>query len=129
MRKILISAAGVAAAVVNGNVVAQDVAMPEVTVESHRAVETTVGKSSSGIPIVDVSFGYTVSSKGLDIGTAMGARAFEARVADAARAACEELGKRYPNSTPTDAECTRQATDKAMARVHQLEDAAQKGGK
>lgn len=119
-------AVAIAAGVVGGQVLAQNVAMPEVVVESHRAVATTIGKTSSGIPIVDVSLGYTVSSQGLDIGTAIGARAFEARVKDAARAACEELGKRYPNSTPSDTDCARSAADKAMVKVHQLEDAASK---
>jgi UrcA family protein len=125
MRKMLITAAGaVAAAVVGGNVIAQNVAMPEVIVETHREVTTNVGKSTSGVPIVDVSMGYTVTSKGLDIGTPIGARAFEARVRDAATAACQELGQRYPNSSTSDAECVKQATDKAMVNVRQLEDAA-----
>jgi UrcA family protein len=123
MKKALISAAGLVAAVVVGNVVAQNVPMPEVIVQTHREVTTTVGKSTSGVPIVDVSMGYTVTAKGLDIGTPIGARAFEARVSDAAAAACQELGQRYPNSSTTDAECTKQATDKAMVKVRQLEDA------
>ncbi len=126
-KKTFVIVAGmVAAAVVGGNVLAQNVPMPEVTVETHRAVETTIGRTSSGIPIKDVSMGYTVSAQGLDIGTAIGARAFEARVSDAAKAACQELGRRYPNSTPSDAECARVATDKAMLKVRQLEDAATK---
>jgi UrcA family protein len=124
MRKRLFTAAGaIAATVVVGNVIAQSVAMPEVIVETHREVATTVGRTSSGIPINDVSMGYTVSAQGLDIGTPIGARAFEARVSDAARAACEELGRHYPDSTTTDAECTRQATERAMIEVRQLEDA------
>ncbi len=127
MRKMLITAAGaVGAAVAAGIVIAQDVAMPEVIVETHREVVTTVGKSTSGIPIVDVSMGYTVTAKGLDIGTPIGARAFEARVSDAARAACQELGQRYPNSSTSDAECIKRATDKAMTDVRKLEDAAAK---
>jgi UrcA family protein len=123
---MLITTAGaVAAGVVTGNVIAQNVAMPEVTVETHREVSTTVGRSSStGAPIVDVSMGYTVTAKGLDIGTPAGARAFEARVSDAATAACQELGQRYPNSSTTDAECIKRATDKAMVKVRPLEDAA-----
>ncbi|HXY96855.1 MAG TPA: UrcA family protein [Steroidobacteraceae bacterium] len=126
-KKMFVIAAGtVAAAVIGGDVLAQNVPMPEVTVESHRVVATTIGRTSSGIPIVDVSLGYTVSAQGLDIGTAIGARAFEARVSDAAKAACQELGKRYPSSTPSDTECARAATDKAMVKVHQLEDAATK---
>ncbi|HXZ60738.1 MAG TPA: UrcA family protein [Steroidobacteraceae bacterium] len=123
---LVIAAGAVAATIVAGNVLAQDMAMPEVVVETHREVSTTIGKSASGVPIVEVSEGYTVSAKGLDISTPIGARAFEARVADAARALCEELGRRYPGSTPSNAECAKQATDKAMAKVRQLEDAASK---
>ncbi len=40
--------------------------------------------------------------------------------------ACQELGKRYPVSTETDAQCAKAATDKAMAQVHKVEDAATK---
>ena len=127
MRKRFVIAAGtVIAAAVGGNVLAQNVAMPEVIVESHRVVETTIGKTASGVPIDDVSMGYTVTAKGLDISTPIGARAFEARVADAARALCEDLGKRYPGSTPSDAQCAKEATDRAMTKVRQLEDAAAK---
>jgi UrcA family protein len=126
MNKALISAAGVVAAVVASNALAQTPENAEVLVESHRVVETSVGKSTSGVPIVDVSMGYTVTSKGLDISTAQGARAFEARVRDAATTACLELGKRYPNSSTSDTDCIKQATDKALAKAHQLEDAAPK---
>lgn len=123
-QRLMVCAGAIVGAVVCGSLLAQNVAMPEVIVETHRAVQTTVGKTASGVPIVDVSLGYTVSSKGLDIGTAIGARAFEARVSDAAKAACHDLGQRYPNSTPSDDECAKAATDKAMAKVHQLEDSA-----
>jgi UrcA family protein len=126
MKKVFISVAGVVAAVVGGNALAQTPENAEVLVESHRAVETSVGKSYTGIPIVDVSLGYTVTSKGLDIGTPAGAREFEARVKNAATAACKELGQRYPNSSTSDSECVKKATDQAMARAHQLEDAAAK---
>lgn len=126
MKKALITAAGVAAAVVGGNALAQTPENAEVLVESHRVVETSVGKTASGIPIVDVSLGYTVSSKGLDIGTPAGAREFEARVKDAATAACKELGQRYPVSSTSDSECIKKATEKAMAQTRQLEDAAAK---
>jgi UrcA family protein len=126
MKKALISAAGVVAAVVGGNALAQTPENAEVLVESHRAVETTVGKSYTGIPIVDVSMNYTVTSKGLDIGTPAGAREFEARVKDAATAGCKELGQRYPNSSTSDTECVKKAVDKAMVDARKLEDAAAK---
>jgi len=125
MRRTIVGAAGaLAASVVAANAMAQSAATPEVTVESSRVVETTIGQSSSGIPIKNVSMGYTVSAKGLDITSHIGATAFEARVKNAAVAACKELGRQYPNATPSDEECARDATAKAMEKVRQLEAAA-----
>ncbi|MBV8974685.1 MAG: hypothetical protein JOY74_06150, partial [Sinobacteraceae bacterium] len=88
MNRKLIVAAMVAGLVYAGNVIAQNVPMPEVIVETHRAVSTRIGTSSGGIPIHEVSMGYTVTAEGLDISTPVGARAFEARVSHAAMAAC-----------------------------------------
>ncbi|HZC87352.1 MAG TPA: UrcA family protein [Steroidobacteraceae bacterium] len=127
MSKKLITAGTVAAAAVAANVIAQNVPMPEVIVETHRMVSTRIGTTSSGIPIKDVSMGYTVTAEGLDISTEQGARAFEARISQAAMAACQEIGRRFRNARPSDAECARQATDRAMAQVRQAEDAAAKG--
>ena len=130
MSHTLISAAGiVVAAVVAGDVIAQstpNVPMPEVIVETHRAVSTQIGTTSSGIPIHDVSMGYTVTAEGLDLSTPAGSRAMEARVSQAATAACQELARRWPNSSTTDTQCIRQATDRAMAQVRQLENEAVK---
>ena len=109
-----------------GNVIAQNVPMPEVIVETHRAVSTRIGTTSGGIPIHEVSMGYTVTAEGLDITTPTGARAFEARVSHAAMAACQEITRRFHNATPDEAECARQATEKAMAQVRQVEEAAAK---
>jgi UrcA family protein len=130
MKEVIIRAAGALAAVAAaGIVVAQgspDVPMPEVTVESSRMATTTIDRSSSGVPIVKVSYSYTVSAQGLDIASHIGALAFEARVKDAALAACKQIGKQYPDSTPADAQCAQEATAKAMVQVRQLEDAALK---
>lgn len=122
MKRMLI-ASGVLS-IVAGGALAQTT--PEVTVTSTRAVEKTVGRTASGIPIVDVSLSYGVSAKGLDLTSSNGRAEFEKRVSDAAMEACQELGKRYPGSTPTDAQCAKAATDKAMAQVHKVEDAATK---
>ena len=127
MNSRLIIGGAVAGVVVAGNVIAQNVPMPEVIVETHRAVSTRIGTTSSGIPIRDVSMGYTVTAEGLDISTPIGRQAFEARVSQAAMAACQQLGRQFRLSTPSDAECARQATERAMAQVHQVEDAAAKG--
>jgi hypothetical protein len=130
MRKVIVGAGGALAALLAVGIVAAqnapDVAMPEVTVESSRMTTTTIDRSSSGVPIVKVSYGYTVTAQGLDIASHIGAVAFEARVKDAALAACKEIGKRYPDSTPSEAQCAQDATAKAMVNVRQLEDAALK---
>jgi len=128
MRKTVIVGAGLLAAAVVAGAWAQTVAMaePEVTVVTSRMAATTIGRTATGIPIQNISMGYTVSAKGLDLGTQIGAQAFERRVSDAAMAACKEIGRQYPDSTPSDAECAKAATDKAMVKVHELEAAAAK---
>jgi UrcA family protein len=127
MNSRLFIAGAVAGVVVAGNVVAQNVPMPEVIVEAHRAVSTRIGTHASGIPIHEVSMGYTVTAEGLDISTPIGRQAFEARVSQAAMAACREITRQFHNATPNEAECARQATERAMAQVRQVEDAAAKG--
>ena len=127
MNSKLIVAGAVGGVVLAGNVIAQNVPMPHVIVESHRAVSTRIGSTSGGIPIQDASMGYTVTAEGFDISTPIGRQAFEARVSQAAMAACQELGRRFHLPSPGNAECARQATEQAMAQVHQVEDAAAKG--
>jgi hypothetical protein len=39
---------------------------------------------------------------------------------------CKELAIRYPVGTPSESECAKAATEKAMAKVHQLEAAPAK---
>jgi len=124
MKKMLITIGVVATSMVAGGALAQTT--PAVTVTSTRAVEKTAGKTYSGVPIVDVSLTYGVSAKGLDLTSSNGRAEFEKRVSDAAMEACQELGKRYPGSTPTDAQCAKAATEKAMPQIHQIEDAATK---
>jgi len=114
---------GLFAAAFTGNILlAQQ--MPEVTVQASRVVEKQVGRTSSGIPIVDVSLSYGVSYAGLDLNTNAGVTELEKRVKDAAMKACTELSRQYPLSNQTDAECAKSATDKAMVKVHELAAAA-----
>ena len=68
-----------------------------------------------------------MTAEGLDISTPIGAQAFEARVSQAAMAACEEITRRFHNARPGNEECARQATEQAMAQVRQVEAAAAKG--
>ena len=107
--------------------VAED--MGEVTVQASRVVSKFVGKTSSGVPIEDVSLSYGVRAKDLDLSTHAGAMELQKRVTDAASAACKELSRQYPGSTPSDADCVKAATAKAMVRVDELVAAAKKSGK
>jgi UrcA family protein len=105
-------------------VVADD--MGEVTVQASRVNKQTVGRTASGVPIVDISLSYGVSAKDLDLASHAGAVELQKRVTDAAHAACKELGRQYPDSLPNDADCEKAATAKAMVRVNELLAAAAK---
>ncbi len=125
---IRLVAVSVAAALVAGVAVAQGVA--EVKVEATRVISggmtaKTVGRSSSGVPIKEISLSYRVSSEGLDLSTKTGAAALEQRVKDAAADACKEIGRQYPDATPGDAACAKTAADQAMAKVHEVVAAAE----
>jgi UrcA family protein len=126
MKTIMKVAVGaVVSALMGGIVVAQNI--EEVNVQGTRMVTTKiVGKTASGVPINDVSLSYGVSTAGLDLASHAGFLELQKRVGDAASAACKELGKRYPASTPNDAGCTKAATEKAMVKVNELAAAAGK---
>ncbi len=115
---------GLFAAALTGNILlAQQ--MPEVTVQASRVVTKQVGRTSTGIPIVDASLSYGVSYAGLDLSTNSGVMELEKRVKDAAMKACKELSRQYPVSDQTDADCAKTAADKAMVKVHELAAAAE----
>jgi UrcA family protein len=122
-------AVGVAAALfASGAALAQDV--QEVKVQATRVMSTKLaGRTASGIPILNISLSYGVSTAGLDLATHSGALELETRVKDAAAAACKEIGRKYPDATPSDAACAKDASAKAMVRVHELVAAAEKGAK
>ena len=124
-RLITVAVALLAGVSVNAVVIAQE--MGEVTVQASRVVKKVIGTTSSGIPIEDISLSYGVSTTGLDLSSSAGAAELKKRVTNAANAACKELGRQYPDAQTTDAECVKQATDKAMVKVNDLVAAAKKG--
>lgn len=126
-RTLIKVAVGLLAGLSVNAVIAQD--MGEVTVQASRVVKKVIGTTGSGIPIEDISLSYGVSTKGLDLSSSAGAAELQKRVAEAAKAACAELGRKYANSTTSDADCVKGATDKAMVKVNELIAAAQKSGK
>jgi len=126
-RLIKVAVGLLAGVAVNAVVIAQE--MGEVTVQASRVVKKTIGRTSSGVPIEDISLSYGVSTAGLDLASSAGAAELQKRVANAAKAACKELSRQYPESTPSDADCAKNATDKAMVKVNELIAAAKKSGK
>ena len=127
MNKILSGIAiGAAVSISLGSIaVAQDLQEIIVTGKGEVAVKPA-GRTSSGVPIVDMSITYGVSYAGLDLASAAGAAEIEKRVNDAAKDACKELSAKRPlvRFTTSDAECAKSAADKAMVKVHELEAAA-----
>ena len=100
---------------------------PEVKVQATRDVSTkTVGHTYSGVPINNLSLSYGVSLAGLDLSTSSGANEAAKRVSDAAMAACKEIGRQYRDATPSDTECAKAASDKAMIQVHEMVASAEK---
>ena len=99
----------------------------EITVQGTRILSTkTEGRTATGEPILDVSLSYGVSLAGLDLASHVDALELEKRVHGAALAACKEIGKQYPDATPSDELCAKKAADKAMVKAHELEAAAAK---
>lgn len=99
----------------------------EITVQGTRNLKTQVVDRTHNIPIVDVSLGYGVSTAGLDLASAAGVAELDKRVRGAALAACKEIGRQYPDSTPSDEVCAKTAADKAMVKVREASAAASKG--
>lgn len=115
-----------AAAVIVGNFCAAQ-NLDEITVQGTRVLNTkTVGRTSSGVPIKDISLSYGVSYADLDLASHAGALELEKRVHGAAKAACDELGKQFPDSTPSGIDCIKMAVSKAMPAVQEMEAAAGK---
>jgi UrcA family protein len=122
MRTILIRMAvgAVVSGLLGGIAAADEQKMDEITVQGTRTVTTkSVGHTSvAGIRINDVSLSYGVVIAGLDLASHAGFLEAEQRVKDVAETACKELAKRYPDGSPSDAECAKAAADKAMIVVN-----------
>ncbi len=108
-----------------GSVMAQDT--QEVRVEATRIISTEAPvRSPIGFPMKDLSLTYGVSLAGVDLTTKEGVAEAEKRVNAAAVAACKEIGRQYPDATPSEDECATDASKKAMKKVQHLVATAQK---
>ena len=123
-----VAVGAVASVLVSGIAMAQNT--EKVKVQTKRVLITkAIGRTSNGVPIIDVSVSYGVNVAGLDLASNAGAAELSRRISDAAQAACKELSRQYPDATPDDAECAKRAADKAMIKLHKLVAAAQAPGK
>jgi len=112
------------AALIVGGVYAQE---PEgVTVTGSRVAKETIGNSTVGAPIEQISLSYRVSYSDLDLATSGGKAALDKRVRVAADAACKEVSRLYPDAKPGDTACAKAAVDAAMVEVRKVEAAAAK---
>ena len=86
---------------------------------SRGLTQKEVGKTSSGLPIEEISLSYTVKIADLDPNSAAGLAEIEKRVTAAAKAACSEIDRlALGNPTsPSDAACVKKAVDAAMAKI------------
>ncbi len=111
---------GVASACLCGMAAAQN--LQEITVQGTRILSTkTVGRNAAtNSPIMDVSVSYGVRVADLDLASNYGPIQLEKRVRDAALAACKEIGRQYPDATPSEQVCAKAAADKAMETVHEM---------
>ena len=93
----------------------------EIVVTGRRVVTKTVTRTPVGSKVSELTLSYRVAFGDLDLKTNNGRTQLEQRVADAARAACKEIGRMYPTAEPSDNECTRVARERAMRDVRAVE--------
>ena len=97
----------------------------EVKIQATRAInEKVIAYITGGGKIIELTLSYPVNFADLDITSVSGAAELEKRVQDAARAACAEIGSKYPNATPSNAVCAQKAEAKALSEVRKLVAAA-----
>lgn len=97
----------------------------EVTVRAERQTPTKVGRTSSGVPILQYELSYKVGFGDLDLSSESGAGALKQRVHEAAKSACVDLDRLYP-AVPPDRDCARNAEQKATPGVDAAIAAARK---
>ena len=94
-----------------------DNAMETITITAGVMTKTVTERSAIGVPTELVTVAHRVSYADLDLATHSGAVALKRRVEDAARMACEQLDKLYPNEEPELPRCIHQAVRQASRQV------------
>jgi len=87
----------------------------ELTVTAAR--EVTVGKTSTGVPIKEITVQSRVSYGDLNLTTDEGVQTLEARIQDAATSSCKDIVVQFPVQGSSDKECIRRAVKEAMVQA------------
>ncbi len=96
----------------------------EITITGERTSKI-VGRTSTGVPIEEMTLTRKVSYSDLDLASSAGASELEKRVHETAKELCAKLDKLNPLAQPSGKECIRKATDPALAEAHAAITAAQ----
>ena len=91
--------------------------LPTITIGAGTVTTSTVGRSSIGARLEQVTVTHRVSYADLDLTTRNGADELDKRVKDTARMACKQLDELYPMETKNARECTKAAIAQASAQV------------
>lgn len=94
-----------------------DNTMETITITAGVMTKTVMERSAIGVPTELVTVSHRVSYADLNLATHSGAMALKRRVETAARMACEQLDKLYPNEEPELSHCIHLAVRKASGQV------------
>lgn len=103
--------------------------LPTITIAAGVMTKTTLGHSSLGVPLEQVTIAHRVGYADLDLSTQAGAGELKKRVKDTARAACKQLDELYPLEAKNEWQCARTATAQASAQVESAIAAARREAK
>jgi len=99
-------------------------------VAPHEVTRKTVGRSTIGAPIEEVTLTHRVSYADLDLTKQADIDALNARVKDSAARGCQELDQLYPAAldltSPMPKTCTEMAMDGAMPQVAEAVESARR---
>ena len=118
----------IAAAIASMTTIAVAQQVPEVTVVADKPVPAQ-GRTASGHPVEVVQLSRVVSYADINVASRMGAKVLEQRVADAAKAVCDELVRLYPTGSSQElgtGSCVTDTVKAAAPRVQAAIAAAEK---
>jgi len=95
--------------------------MEVVTVEAARSA--TVGQTSHGVPIEEITIRSRVSYADLDLTSATGALELENRIRATAESSCKKIDVEFPAEGSSEAACIKNAVAGAMQEARKVIDA------